>query len=236
MNENWAAENLQTIRTLMERSAVYRRALAPVTVLTGIVGLAAGGVGWFTQCDSPRRFILFWFAVAAAALAGSFVIVRRQALREKQSFWSPPMRRVAQAMLPCFYIGLIAGLVLAFMSEDTDVTWALIPVWMALYGAALHAAGFFMPRGIRLFGWFFIIGGTLLLLGLAVLQEPPEFRYTHPIMGGVFGWAAWAATWPSGCGGAGTRSSASTAARRAGGRSPRSRSWCRRSRRPGWSG
>src|SRR5882724_11877448 len=24
MNENWAAENLQTIRTLMERSAVYR--------------------------------------------------------------------------------------------------------------------------------------------------------------------------------------------------------------------
>lgn len=187
MNENWAAENLQTIRTLMERSALYRRALAPVTMLAGAVGLVAGGVGWFTQCDSPRRFILFWFAVAAVALAGSFVVVRRQALRDKESFWSPPTRRVAQAMLPSLYIGLIAGLVLAFIGEDAGVTWALIPVWMALYGAALHAAGFFMPRGIRLFGWLFIIGGTLLLLGLAALPEPPEFRFTHVAMGVAFG-------------------------------------------------
>lgn len=189
MNENWAAENLQTIRTLMERSAVYRRALAPVTMLTGIVGLAAGGVGWMTQCDSPRRFILFWFAVAAASLAGSFVVVRRQALRAKESFWSPPTRRVAQAMLPCLYIGLIAGLVVIFTTaaEVEEVTWALVPVWTALYGAALNAAGFFMPRGIRLFGWFFIIGGTWLLLGLAALHDLPEFRYTHAAMGTIFG-------------------------------------------------
>lgn len=187
MNENWAAENLQTIRTLMERSALYRRALAPITLLTGIIGLAAGGVGWLTHCDSPRRFVLFWFAVACVALAGAFVVVRRQAVREKESFWSPPTRRVAQAMLPCLYIGLIAGLVMAFVSNDPDATWALIPVWMALYGAALHAAGFFMLRGIRLFGWLFIIGGTGLLLVLASMPQPPEFHYAHPIMGGIFG-------------------------------------------------
>jgi len=187
MNENWAADNLKTIRTLMERSAVYRRALAPVTMLTGIVGLAAGGVGWMTQCDSPRRFILFWFAVAAASLAGSFIVVRRQALRDKESFWSPPTRRVAQAMLPSLYIGLIGGLILAFATDEEDVTWALVPVWMALYGSALHAAGFFMPRGIKLLGWLFIIGGTLLLLGLAALPDPPEFRFTHVAMGVAFG-------------------------------------------------
>lgn len=187
MNENWAAENLQTIRTLMERSAVYRRALAPITLLTGVVGLAAGGVGWLTQCDSPRRFVLFWFAVACAAFAGAFVVVRRQALREREPFWSPPTRRVAQAMLPCFFIGLIAGLLLAFVTDDQELTWALIPLWMALYGAALHAAGFFMARGFRLFGWGFIIGGTLLLLGMAVAPDLPEFRFAHPVMGGVFG-------------------------------------------------
>jgi len=67
------------------------------------------------------------------------------------------------------------------------VTWALVPVWMALYGSALHAAGFFMPRGIKLLGWLFIIGGTLLLLGLAALPEPPEFRFTHVAMGIAFG-------------------------------------------------
>ena len=31
MEPNWAGEHLQVIRTLMERSALYRRALAPVT-------------------------------------------------------------------------------------------------------------------------------------------------------------------------------------------------------------
>jgi len=152
------------------------------------VGLTAGGVGWMTQCDSPRRFILYWFAVACAALAGAFVVVRRQALREHEPFWSPPTRRVAQAMSPCLFLGLIAGLMLAFGFQDMDATWALIPLWMALYGAALHAAGFFMPRGIKLLGWGFIIGGTLLLLGLVSMAGgPPSFCYTHPVMGAVFG-------------------------------------------------
>jgi hypothetical protein len=144
-------------------------------------------VGWLTECDSPCRFVLFWFAVACAALAGAFVVVRRQALRDKESFWSPPTRRVAQAMLPSLYVGLIAGLLLAFVTDDQELTWALIPLWMALYGVALHAAGFFMARGIRLFAWGFIIGGTLLLLGMAAAPDLPEFRFAHPVMGGIFG-------------------------------------------------
>jgi hypothetical protein len=187
MNEHWAAENLQTIRTLMERSAVYRRALAPVMMLTGLVGLAAGAGGWFTQCDSSRQFILFWFAVAIVALVGSFVVIRRQALREREPFWSPPTRRVAQAMLPNLFIGLIAGLLLAFIGEEEGLTWALIPLWMALYGGALHAAGFFMPRGIKVLGWVFITGGTLLLAGILVVGDSLEFHFTHPVMGGLFG-------------------------------------------------
>ena len=34
MEPNWAAEHLQVIRTLMERSALYRRALAPIMSFT----------------------------------------------------------------------------------------------------------------------------------------------------------------------------------------------------------
>jgi hypothetical protein len=30
---------------------------------------------------------------------------------------------------------------------------------MVLYGLAMHAAGFFMPRGFRLFGWAYIVAG-----------------------------------------------------------------------------
>ena len=45
MNSNLAEAHLQTIRLLMERSAIYRRALAPNMLLAGLLGLAAAGIG-----------------------------------------------------------------------------------------------------------------------------------------------------------------------------------------------
>ena len=42
MKPKWAEENLQTIRTLMERSAVYRRALAPIMLFAGALGVIGG--------------------------------------------------------------------------------------------------------------------------------------------------------------------------------------------------
>ena len=97
MESNWAAEHLQVIRTLMERSALYRRALAPIMLLTGAVGLAAAGVGIWTRIDSPRGFIGYWLAVSLVPLIGAFLLVRRQALRDSEPFWSPPTRRVARS-------------------------------------------------------------------------------------------------------------------------------------------
>ena len=46
MESNWAAEHLQVIRTLMERSAVYRRALAPVMIFNGCLGCIAAVKWW----------------------------------------------------------------------------------------------------------------------------------------------------------------------------------------------
>src|SRR3954468_17478636 len=107
MESNWAAEHLQVIRTLMERSAVYRRALAPVMIYNGSVGTAAAVLGRTLKIDSPRNFILFWAAVGLLAMAGSFLLVRRQALKDAEPFWSPPTRRVTQAMLPPLVAGMI---------------------------------------------------------------------------------------------------------------------------------
>jgi hypothetical protein len=56
MKPDWAEENLQTIRTLMERSAVYRRALAPIMFFAGLVGLATMGMGMFFHMNSAREF------------------------------------------------------------------------------------------------------------------------------------------------------------------------------------
>jgi len=193
MESNWAAEHLQVIRTLMERSAVYRRALAPIMIYNGAVGTAAATAGWASKIDSPRGFILFWACVAGAALAGSFLLVRRQALKAGESFWSPPTRRVTQAMLPALTAGMIAGAVIFFaiahepgnLGDVLGMLW--LPLgWVVLYGCAFHAAGFFMPRGMRLFGWGFVIAGC----GLFAMGIPDQIQradLAYGIMGVFFG-------------------------------------------------
>ena len=193
MEPNWAAEHLQVIRTLMERSALYRRALAPIMILNGVVGLTAAALGWGLSIGSPRAFILFWAGVSAVALTGSFLLARRQALKESEPFWSPPTRRITQAFLPPLAAGLMIGTVAWFragsapenLSDLSGVIWLPL-LWVVLYGCAFHAAGFFMPRGMKIFGWAFVIGGCgLFAAGIPDWARPLD--YAHGMMGLFFG-------------------------------------------------
>jgi hypothetical protein len=204
MHPSNAAEHLQTIRTLMERSALYRRALAPVMILAGVIGLLAAVAGVMLAIESEPVFIAYWLGVALTGLAGAFLLMRRQALQSQEPFWSPPTRRVAAALLPGLAAGALVGIWFFIvcarplpadpptgMAEDrTFVVW-LIALWAILYGCALHAAGFFTPRGLRWFGWLFIIVGGGILLSLAVRSGPDVPlagpRLVHGIMGGLFG-------------------------------------------------
>jgi hypothetical protein len=192
MNPNWAEENLQTIRTLMERSALYRRALAPIMLLAGAAGVLGGLAGWYFKFESNRAFILLWVGVAAAALLAALLLVRRQALKDSEPFWSPPTRRVSQAVLPAFVVGLAVAIFVAWLfGERPASSWGLqalmIVVWTWLYGCAIHAAGFFMPRGVRWLSWVFIVAGGLLLGGFCADGSRWLHICPHWFMGGIFG-------------------------------------------------
>jgi hypothetical protein len=190
MESGWAAEHLEVIRTLMERAAVYRRALAPTTLITGALGAVAAAAGWVAGIESPRFFSLYWMIIGLLAVAGATLVMRRQALRDLEPFWSLPARRVAQAMAPPLLIGMVAGLTATLSPSASLLVWCLPPVWMVLYGCALHAAGFFMPRGIRLFGWGFVLVGSLLFVLLSQRVEgagAASLRAAHVLMGVTFG-------------------------------------------------
>jgi hypothetical protein len=97
-------------------------------------------------------------------------------------------------MLPALSAGLIIGIV-AFAvvksaPENLGPVLAMLwlPLsWVVLYGCAFHAAGFFMPRGMKLFGWAFVIGGCG-LFALGIPDWPPRPGvYAHGIMGVFFG-------------------------------------------------
>lgn len=165
MNPNWAEENLQTIRTLMERSAVYRRALAPIMIFAGGLGLLAAGAGFYFHLVAPRAFACLWLSTAGAAVIGSFLLARRQAHQAREPFWSPPTRRVAQALLPPLLSGLFISVVLAVIDTDWQIDLPMTIFWMLFYGCALHSAGFFMARSVKWLGWIFI-GGAMGMLAL----------------------------------------------------------------------
>jgi hypothetical protein len=198
MDTNWAAEHLQVIRTLMERAALYRRTLAPVMLLTGSMGLLGAAAGWGWRIELPRSFAVYWLGVGIVTIAAAYVLIRRQALREAEAFWSPPTRRITQALVPALLAGCLITVGLCFalgtarLQESMTlyaaglVSFVWLPaVWMVLYGCAVHAAGFFLPRGMRLFGYFLLLAGCgLFWLGF---QHPPTFRTGHALMGTFFG-------------------------------------------------
>ncbi|MGH8022020.1 MAG: hypothetical protein ACRED1_00445, partial [Limisphaerales bacterium] len=125
MNSNWAEENLETIRTLMERSALYRRALAPIMLFAGVAGILAATAGLVFRFNSPRQFAGLWLGTAAVVVIGALLIARRQALRDREVFWSPPTRRVARALAPPLAAGLILGLMVSWLGDLAPFVWAL---------------------------------------------------------------------------------------------------------------
>ena len=187
MEPNAAAEHLQVIRTLMERAALYRHTLAPIMLYVGAVGALAGLGGLMTGIDAPASFYAWWLSAAALAITGAFLIVRWQAVREGERFWSPPTVRVTEAMAPPLAAGLVLSLALVIL--DAAPPRGLFVLSNALfYGCAVHAAGFFMPRGMKLFAWLVILASAAGSAALAVVEPAIAGpRLAHAVMGAVFG-------------------------------------------------
>ena len=153
----------------------------------GGVGTLAGFCGVALSIESPAGFSAWWLCAAVVAIAGALVIVRRQAVKDGERFWSPPTLRVTGAMAPPLVAGL--ALSLALVMFDAAPPRGLFVLANALfYGCAVHAAGFFMPRGMKLFGWLVILMAAAGSAGLAVFEPSlGGSRPAHVVMGGVFG-------------------------------------------------
>jgi len=171
---------------LMERSALYRRALAPMMLFAGTLGVVVAALGLLFHLESTRAFGTLWLTTAGVVVAGAFLIVRRQAIKDREDFWSPPTRRVAQTLLPPLTVGLILGVVFTQfrVSKVVDFTLLLPFLWAMLYGCAMHSAGFFVQRGVRIFGWIYV---GISSGGLLFFAESDFDFSAHWLMGFFFG-------------------------------------------------
>ncbi|KAF0181093.1 MAG: Uncharacterized protein FD161_399 [Limisphaerales bacterium] len=178
MQPNWAEENLQVIRTLMERAGLYRRALAPVMTSVGALGVAAGVWGWFAKLNNLLAFVSTWLSVAIAALVLSLMVIRRQAVMANEVFWTPATRRVVWSMLLPFATALffavpqwghyLIGDWILGENEERGLHAArfTVPLLLGFYGCGLNSGGQFISRGVRTLGWVFASCGAILLFHL----------------------------------------------------------------------
>jgi hypothetical protein len=188
MDTNSAAEHLQVIRTLMERAALYRRALAPIMFFAGTVGLLASIAARVCHVETRGSFCGLWLGVAVVTVAGVLLLARRQAVKDEETFWSPPLRRVTQALMPSLTIGLLIGVLALTAPGKEKVSVLMLPItWMLCYGCGLHAAGFFVPRGLQLFGWFFILSACALWADAVFVGLPRDVATANVVMAAFFG-------------------------------------------------
>lgn len=173
----------------MERAVLYRRALAPPMLVAGAGALTGAAIGIVASIQSPIGFLVCWGVVAILSALFAMAWMRRQALRAREVFWTLPARRVAWAMLPA----LAAGAALGVISGLHRGAWvSLLPgLWPILYGTALHAGGFYTPRGIRWLGWIFLGAGiaatAIQWTGDNPASTPGQILRGHYLMGATFG-------------------------------------------------
>jgi len=189
MSSDWAEENLQVIRTLMERAALYRRRLAPMMFVAAALGTLGGFGADLLKINTVRLFAGYWGVIAGVILLVSGYIVRGQALRSREPFWTPPTWRIFSAFVPVFVVGGALGLVHMIDAGKplAGPGHLLVIAWCFLYGLGLHSAGFFVAKGVRRLGYLFIIAG--LFLTFLAAQHAPGLMRIDPnlLMGGVFG-------------------------------------------------
>jgi hypothetical protein len=103
MKHKEALAQLDTIKTLIDRSIIYRALSAPTAAFAGSVSLAAATLG---VTDGQRFFyalhenVLFWSGILVCVVLFNFVHFYITARREGEPLFTPRARMAYRALLP----------------------------------------------------------------------------------------------------------------------------------------
>ena len=184
MDARKAAENLEVIRTLMERTTQYQLLTARAGLVAGT--LAGAGALSFLVLDAndPGQFGVVWALVFAGSCLASTLgtVMRGRELGEL--IWSRQAKAVVLALTPSL---IAAAAFSAFFFAHGLHLW-LPGVWMLCYGQGALATAAYAPRPIGILGWFVLAAGagTLFLSPtLAVAAMGVVFGLGHMALSGM---------------------------------------------------
>jgi len=170
-----ADDNLQFIRSTMERSTRFTGVSGWGGAGMGVAGLAAAVIA-MSYAVGSREWLLVWLLGAAVAAPIGALSIWRKARRTGVPFAGASGRAFALCFFPVVFAGVIVTWAIAATAPISLPT-----VWLSMYGAAIMAGGAFSVRVLPLLGAGFLVlaaaaaiapawGNTALLLGFGVLH------------------------------------------------------------------
>lgn len=165
-----ALDNLQFIRSTMERAGSFTAVSGWGMVLIGITALAAavhGGAIVVTTSYGPHEthWLRTWLFEAAIAGCIGGCAMALKAKRAGDTLTHGPARRFGLSVLPPF----VAGALITYGLYDAGQLARLPAVWLLCYGAGIVTGGAFSMRIVP------ILGMCFMALGAAALLAPAEW-------------------------------------------------------------
>lgn len=177
MDARQAEENLELIRTLMERTVQYQLLTARAGLVAG--SLAVLGAASFLLLDpaDPVAFAAVWGSVFLGSLAATCVGTAVRSRQTGEVVWSRQARAVLLALAPALFAAL--ALTTFFFCLGGEAHLWLPGIWMLCYGQGALATSAYAPTPIR------YLGAASLLAGAGTLALGPTLAI--PMMAAVFG-------------------------------------------------
>ena len=159
MDQQRAEENLEIIRTLMERSNRYEYLSARAGLQVGVIAVLGALSFHWLDAAVPFTFGAVWFAVFWLSVGVMF----REQLREVKSagvpLWTRPAREIVRALLPAL---ALSGL-LSIQAFAHGRHLELPGVWMLCYGVGALATTTYAPPVVGQMGIAFLTCGAITL-------------------------------------------------------------------------
>ncbi len=155
-----ALEQVRTIHHHILEKQRFKGYSGRARAASGCLALAAGF--WLSRHKDPGRVAVpVWMTVALVGVAVNYGAVVIWFLGEPAGSRQAARLKPAIEVLPA----LFAGAVLTFGLWQAGAADLLPPTWMLLFGVANVASRHVLPRGIGWVGAYYLLAGTLLMLG-----------------------------------------------------------------------
>lgn len=177
-----AIDNLEFIRETMERSTSFTAVPGYGGMLMGVTAVVAAYIA-NTQV-LLRDSLLTWLAEAALAFSIGLLAMWQKSKIGGQSLVSVPAKKFALGFVP----PLIVGVAVVLGLWKNEYYYAIPPVCMLCYGAAVVCGGAFSVRVVPVMGWCFMAFGAaafLLPTSYGNLMMAASFGLLHIIFGAI---------------------------------------------------